>query len=44
MSPKSVAKLKDMTPSLEESAGSAKSPADAKRLHGLAEILKNPSA
>jgi hypothetical protein len=39
-----VAKLSGMAPSLEESAGAAKSPADAKRLHALAEILKHPSA
>jgi hypothetical protein len=39
-----VAKLSGMAPSLEQSAGAAKSPADAKRLHALAEILKHPSA
>ncbi|HEY0702683.1 MAG TPA: hypothetical protein VGD60_07935 [Candidatus Acidoferrales bacterium] len=39
-----VAKLKAMAPSLETSAGTAKSPADAKRMQALAEILKNPSA
>ena len=39
-----VAKLSAMAPSLEESASAAKSPADAKRLHALAEILKHPSA
>jgi hypothetical protein len=39
-----VAKLKTMAPSLESSAGTAKSPADAKRMQALAEILKNPSA
>jgi len=33
-----------MAPSLEKSAASAKSPADATRLHDLAEILKHPSA
>ncbi len=37
-------KLKGMAPSLEKSAAAAKSPADAKRLHALAEILKRPSA
>jgi hypothetical protein len=37
-------KLKKMAPSLEKSAATAKSPADAARLHALAEILKNPSA
>jgi hypothetical protein len=39
-----VAKLKTMAPSLESSAGTAKNPADAKRMQALAEILKNPSA
>jgi hypothetical protein len=39
-----MAKLKTMAPSLEESAGAAKSPADAARLRALAEILKHPSA
>jgi hypothetical protein len=39
-----VAKLSGMAPSLEQSASAAKSPADAKRLHALAEILKHPSA
>jgi hypothetical protein len=39
-----VAKLKTMAPSLESSAATAKSPADAKRMQALAEILKNPSA
>jgi hypothetical protein len=39
-----VAKLQKMAPSLEKNAGTAKSPADAARMHGLAEILKNPSA
>jgi hypothetical protein len=39
-----VAKLSAMAPSLEASAGEAKSPADAKRLRALAEILKHPSA
>jgi hypothetical protein len=38
-----MAKLKTMAPSLEENAGGAKSPADAARLHALAEILKHPS-
>ena len=38
------AKLKSMSAGLETSAGSAKTPADAKRLHGLAEILKHPAA
>jgi hypothetical protein len=39
-----VAKLSAMAPSLEESATTAKSPADAKRLQALADILKHPSA
>jgi hypothetical protein len=39
-----VGKLKKMAPSLEESAATAKNPADATRLRALAEILKNPSA
>jgi len=39
-----VAKLSGMAPSLEASATTAKSPADAKRLQALAEILKHPSA
>jgi len=38
-----MAKLKTMAPSVEENAGAAKSPADAARLHALAEILKHPS-
>jgi hypothetical protein len=39
-----LGKLKSMAPSVEKSAASAKSPADATRLHALAEILKHPSA
>jgi len=39
-----VAKLQKMAPSLEKNAGTAKTPADASRLHALAEILKHPSA
>jgi hypothetical protein len=39
-----VAKLSAMAPSLEESATTAKSPADAKRLQALADILKHPLA
>jgi hypothetical protein len=35
-----VAKLKSMAPSLEKSAATAKSPADATRLRGLADVLK----
>jgi hypothetical protein len=43
MSKSNLAKLKGMAPSLEKSAPTAKSPADAERLHALAEILKHPS-
>ena len=39
-----MAKLSGMAPSLEESASTAKSPADAARLHALADILKHPVA
>lgn len=39
-----LGKLKSMAPSLEKSASAAKTPADSKRLHALAEILKHPSA
>jgi hypothetical protein len=39
-----VAKLSGLAPSLEQSASAATNPADAKRLHALAEILKHPSA
>jgi hypothetical protein len=38
-----LAKLKSMAPSLEKSAAAATSPADATRLHALAEILSHPS-
>jgi hypothetical protein len=44
MSKSKVAKLQSMARSLEESATSAKTPADSKRLHALADILKHPSA
>ncbi len=44
LNPKKMAKLNSMIPTLEESANSAKSPADTARLHALAEILKHPSA
>jgi hypothetical protein len=37
------ARLKTLATSLETSAATAKSAADAKRLHGLAEILNNPA-
>jgi hypothetical protein len=39
-----VSKLKGMAPSLEKDAAVAKSPTDAARLLGLAEILKHPAA
>jgi len=44
MSKTKVAKLQSMAPSVEQSASSAKSPADAKRLQALADLLKHPSA
>jgi len=44
MSNDALAKLKSMAPSLATDAGSAKSPADAKRLKALAEILEHPAA
>jgi hypothetical protein len=44
MSKSKVAKLQKMAPSLEKEAAAAKTPADSKRLHALAEILKRPSA
>jgi hypothetical protein len=40
MNAKKLAKLKGMAPSLEKSASSAKDPADAKRMQGLADTLK----
>lgn len=39
-----VAKLKALAPSLEKDAASARTPADATRLRGLADILKHPVA
>jgi hypothetical protein len=44
LSKSKLAKLGSMAPSLEQSAATAKSPADSKRLHALADILKHPSA
>jgi len=44
MSGSKLAKLKNMAPSLEKSADAAKSPADATRLHALADVLKHLSA
>lgn len=38
-----LAKLKELAPSVEQSAGSTTSSADANRLHELAEILKRPA-
>jgi hypothetical protein len=38
-----VEKLKSLAPSLEKSAGQAKSAADSARLQALAEILKRPA-
>ena len=39
-----LSKLKKMAPSVEKSAATAKTPADAARLHALAGILTQPSA
>ena len=44
MNKNKVAKLQNMAPSLEQSAATAKTPADSARLRALAEILKHPSA
>jgi len=44
MSKNKVEKLQRMAESLEKTAATAKNPADATRLHALAEILKHPSA
>lgn len=44
MNKSKVAKLQHMAPSLEKSAASAKTPADAARLNGLAAVLKQPTA
>ena len=41
---KKLAKLKTIAASLDDSTASAKSPADASRIHALAEILKHPVA
>jgi hypothetical protein len=43
MNQKDLSKLKELAPSLEQSAGSAKSAADSTRLNALAEILKQPA-
>jgi hypothetical protein len=44
MNKKKVAKLKGMAPSLEKSASAAKSPADSKRMHELADVLNRLKA
>jgi hypothetical protein len=44
LSKKKVAKLKSMAVPVEASAGTAKTPVDATRMHALAEILKQPAA
>lgn len=44
MNRRKVAKLKSMAPSFEKSAATAKTPADAKRLHELADVLAHLSA
>jgi hypothetical protein len=46
MDKKKMAKLKNMTPSLQKSAETAKSPADSMRMHALADVLNRlaPSA
>ncbi|HZI59701.1 MAG TPA: hypothetical protein VFD62_03260, partial [Pyrinomonadaceae bacterium] len=38
-----VAKLKNLAPSVEQSAGTAQNAADANRLHALADILSHPA-
>jgi hypothetical protein len=43
MSKGSLGKLKNLAPSMDKSADTAKGAADAARLHALAEILKNPA-
>ncbi len=44
MDPKDLAKLNRMSADLENEASTAKDPSDAKRLHALASILKQPTA
>ncbi len=44
MNDNSMAKLNSMAPSLEKSAATAKTPADAARMRALADVLKHPSA
>ena len=42
LDPKQLGKLNEMASSVDVAAASAKTPADAKRLHTLASILRNP--
>ena len=44
MNKSKIAKLQGMASSVEQSAASAKTPADSARIHALAEILRHPSA
>jgi hypothetical protein len=44
MNAKKVADLQGMSASLETNATTAKTPADATRLHALAAILQHPAA
>ena len=44
MNKRKVSKLKKMAPSVDKSAASAKTPADAARMRALAQILTDPSA
>jgi hypothetical protein len=44
LSEKKLARLKELTPAVEASASTAKTPADQTRLTALAEILKHPVA
>jgi hypothetical protein len=43
MSKSKLAKLKGVSPSLEKEAAKAKNPADATRMHALADIQRWPS-
>jgi len=44
LSKNNLAKLQGMAPSLEQSAATAKTPADSTRMRALADVLKHPSA
>jgi len=44
MNKKKVAKLKSLAPALENSAATAKTPADSMRMRALADVLQHPSA